>query len=82
MTTDASSRSRPLALALPAGGAHDTQAQLSLCSCTQAAESDEGSDDCIEDDYIEDDYMEGDDLSPSGRRTPTWYAHTEPIHSP
>ena len=40
---------------------------------TQAAESDEGSDD-----YIEDDYMEGDDLSPSGRRTPTWYAHTEP----
>ena len=40
---------------------------------TQAAEADEGSDD-----YIEDDYMEGDDLSPSGRRTPTWYAHTEP----
>jgi len=40
---------------------------------TQAAESDEGSDD-----YVEDDYMEGDDLSPSGRRTPTWYAHTEP----
>ena len=40
---------------------------------TQAAESDAGSDD-----YIEDDYMEGDDLSPSGRRTPTWYAHTEP----
>ena len=40
---------------------------------TQAAEADEGGDD-----YIEDDYMEGDDLSPSGRRTPTWYAHTEP----
>ena len=45
---------------------------------TQAAESDEGGDDYMEDDYMEDDYMEGDDLSPSGRRTPTWYAHTEP----
>ena len=45
---------------------------------TQAAEADEGSDDYIEDDCMEDDYMEGDDLSPSGRRTPTWYAHTEP----
>ena len=22
------------------------------------------------------DYMSGEDMSPSGRRTPTWYSHT------
>ena len=36
------------------------------------------SDEMEGDDYMEGegDFMEGDERSPSGRRTPTWYAHT------
>ena len=45
----------------------------------QEVESDELESDEMEgDDYMEGeaDFMEGDEMSPSGRRTPTWYAHT------
>ena len=53
--------------------------RLMLQSVSDPGEAQEVESDEVEGgDYMEGegDYMEGDDWSPSGRRTPTWYAHT------